>query len=183
LDDFGMRILRIALVAVAVLAGATACKNSDADNKSLPETADSAPAADAASVPPVADATVAAKAGTADPCSLVTAAEITSTTGITYPKGASAMGEVNYCKYVTGSHYLLVEVYPAGDAGVYSRAVKGAAGVAGGTVAKVGGIGDEAGYVARAGTLCVHAGTRNLCVAGPDQKADVALARKALSRM
>jgi hypothetical protein len=180
------------VVAVAVLAGATACSNSGAHNKSLPGKADSAPAAEAPAVAPVvstpsaADApsgAVSVAAGAADPCSLVTAAEITAATGISYPKGAAVVGDVRYCKYVKGSNYLVIEAYPSGDASIYQRAIQGGARVSGGTVVKVGGIGDEAGYVARAGTLCVHAGTRNLCVVGPGQKAGVALARKALSRM
>jgi hypothetical protein len=118
-----------------------------------------------------------------DPCRLVTAGEIKAATGITYPKGTPAIGEVAYCKYVQGSNYLVVEAYPSGDAGVYERAIQGAASVSGGTVAKVSGAGDAAGYVARAGTLCVHQGTRNLCVVGPGEKADLSLARRALPRL
>jgi hypothetical protein len=49
LDDLAMRIVRIALVAALVLAGATACKKSDAEDKSLPEKNYSVPAADAPS--------------------------------------------------------------------------------------------------------------------------------------
>jgi hypothetical protein len=121
-------------------------------------------------------------AGT-DPCSLVTAAEVTAATGVPFPKGTATTGSVSYCKYVAGSNYLVVEAYPRGDAGIYQRAIEGGASVAGGTVTKVSGIGDEAGYVARAGTLCVHQGTKNLCVVGSGENADVTVARKALARM
>jgi hypothetical protein len=178
-DDHAMRIVGITLVALAVLAGATACKKSDTEDQSAP----------AATVPAVASpssipaSAVVAGGSNSDPCALVTAAEVKSVTGVAFPKGAPTVGQVSYCKYQAGTNWVLVEAYPSGEAAIYQRAIRGAAGVAGGTVAKVSGIGDDAGYVDKAGTLCVHASTKNLCIVGPSRAADITMAKMALPRM
>jgi hypothetical protein len=170
-----MRIVGV-LLAAAVLATAAGCRDGDDETASGPR-----PVASAAGAPSVPAAATGRSA--VDPCALVTAAEIKAATGTAYGTGRPTGGLVAYCKYQAGDEVLVVEAYPSGDAGVYQRAIDGAASVSGGTVTAVGGIGDRAGYVARAGTLCVHRGTENLCIVGPGRAADLTLARAALGRM
>jgi hypothetical protein len=90
---------------------------------------------------------------------------------------------VSICRFTAGNNILLVEHYPSGADTVYQNAIDGAASVSNGQVVKVSGVGDVAGYVARAQTLCAHQGTSNLCLVGGGEPALTALARKALARM
>jgi D-alanyl-D-alanine carboxypeptidase len=172
------RPLVLLLTAVLITATAAACRGSD-------DQARASGAAPAATDTVTAAATSAAKSEPAiDPCTLVTAAEVKAALGSGYGKGTSTPGDlVSICRFAAGNNMLLVEHYPSGANTVYQNAIDGAASVSNGQVVTVSGVGDEAGYVARAQTLCAHQGTNNLCLVGGGEPALTALARKALARM
>ncbi|GAB1645707.1 hypothetical protein [Krasilnikovia sp. MM14-A1259] len=175
----------LALLAMAVLP-ATApagCGRSAAQQpagESAPASATTGPAAVAAP----ATGSPATGGASADACSLVTAAEVKAATGRNYGSGTATPGDlVRICRFTAGNDILLIEAYPAGGDDVFHKAINGAASIANGEVRTVTDVGDQAGYVARAQTLCAHRGTANVCVVGASENALTTLARKAMSRM
>jgi hypothetical protein len=173
------RPLVLLLTAGLIAAAAAACRGSD--DRAAASGAGTAAATDAAHAPATAPAP---SKPAIDPCTLVTAAEGKAAVGSGYGKGTSTAGDlVSICRFTAGNDILLVEHYPSGADTVYQNAIDGAASVSNGQVVKVSGVGDEAGYVARAQTLCAHQGTSNLCLVGGGEPALTALARKALARM
>jgi hypothetical protein len=173
------RPLVLLLTAGLIAATAAACRGSD--DRTPASGAGPAAATDAAQAPATAPAT---SKPAIDPCTLVTAAEVKAALGSGYGKGMSTAGDlVSICRFTAGNNILLVEHYPSGADTVYQNAIDGAASVSNGQVVKVSGVGDVAGYVARAQTLCAHQGTSNLCLVGGGEPALTALARKALARM